>query len=98
MGTKANPGHFDCYHAAQDDEPMFVLLARDPIAPLLVQLWARIRESRTTTDGVGCSCQECAERRRIKSQDICEKITEALECADDMDRWRTDDMEKRRVK
>lgn len=43
MGTKNKPGSFDCYHAAEPDEPMFVLLARDPIAPLLVDLWAHLR-------------------------------------------------------
>lgn len=29
MGTKANPGEYDCYDKAEPDEPMFVLLARD---------------------------------------------------------------------
>lgn len=44
MGTKNNPGKFDCYHSAEDDEPMFVLLARDPMAPALVHLWAMARQ------------------------------------------------------
>lgn len=44
MGTKNNPGKFDCYHEAGPDEPMFVLLARDPLAPLLVEAWADKRE------------------------------------------------------
>ena len=44
MGTKLNPGKWDCHAAAAPDEPMFVLLARDPSAPLLVELWALIRE------------------------------------------------------
>jgi hypothetical protein len=43
MGTKNNPGKFDCYSAAHPDEPMFVLLGRDPSAWLLVALWAEIR-------------------------------------------------------
>ena len=29
MGTKNNPGKFDCYEHAKPDEPMFVLLGRD---------------------------------------------------------------------
>jgi hypothetical protein len=41
MGTK-NEGD-RCYDAALDDEPMFVLLARDPSAPALVRQWAAIR-------------------------------------------------------
>ena len=40
MGTKANPGEFDCYAAAGDDEPIFVLRANDPLAPLLVREWS----------------------------------------------------------
>lgn len=44
MGTREKPGTFDCYSAAAPDEPMFVLLARDPSASLLVGLWALIRE------------------------------------------------------
>jgi hypothetical protein len=44
MGTKNNPGAFDCYKAAELDEPMFVLLGRDPSAAPLVRLWAALRE------------------------------------------------------
>lgn len=43
MGTKNNPGKFDCYANAEPDEPMFVLLGRDKHAPLLVKLWADLR-------------------------------------------------------
>jgi hypothetical protein len=39
MGTKNNPGTFDCYANAEPDEPMFILLARDPQAPHLVEQW-----------------------------------------------------------
>lgn len=44
MGTKNDPGRFDCYAAAEPDEPMFVLLGRDKHAPALVWLWAILRE------------------------------------------------------
>lgn len=44
MGTKNNPGKFDCYANAEPDEPMFVLLGRDKHAPLLVKLWAEMRK------------------------------------------------------
>lgn len=44
MGTKINPGKFDCYAKAAPDEPMFVLLGRDKHAPTLVWLWATLRE------------------------------------------------------
>lgn len=29
MGTKNQPGSFDCYANAKGDEPLFVLLGRD---------------------------------------------------------------------
>lgn len=45
MGTKNNPGKFDCYANAEPDEPMFVLLGRDPSAHLLVALWALMRSA-----------------------------------------------------
>jgi hypothetical protein len=44
MGTKLNPGAYDCYANAEPDEPMFVLLGRDKHAPTLVWLWAALRE------------------------------------------------------
>ena len=43
MGTKNLPGEFDCYAAADPDEPLFVLLGRDRHAPTLVRLWALMR-------------------------------------------------------
>jgi hypothetical protein len=50
MGTKNKPGAYDCYANAAPDEPMFVLLARDPSAHLLVGLWALIREKLSSDD------------------------------------------------
>ena len=43
MGTKANPGRFDCYARARPDEEIFVLLARDPLAPFHVSIWSSMR-------------------------------------------------------
>lgn len=43
MGSKLKPGDYDCYANALPDEPMFILLARDPIAPSLVRDWASTR-------------------------------------------------------
>lgn len=43
MGTKNNPGEYDCYNNAEPDEPMFVLLARDSSAPEHVLAWAKER-------------------------------------------------------
>lgn len=44
MGTKNNPGKFDCFSKAEPDEPVFVLLGRDPLAAALVEFWATARE------------------------------------------------------
>lgn len=43
MGTKNAPGKFDCYANAAPDEPMFVLLGRDPAASFIVRMWAYVR-------------------------------------------------------
>lgn len=41
--TKNNPGPFNCYERAEPDEPMFVLLGRDPCASFVVEFWAMLR-------------------------------------------------------
>lgn len=43
MGTKTSPGQFDCYANAEPNEPMFVLLGRDPSAAFAVRAWIRHR-------------------------------------------------------
>jgi hypothetical protein len=43
MSTKNNPGEFDCYARALPDEPLFVLLARDPQFYDLVTRWSQRR-------------------------------------------------------
>jgi hypothetical protein len=65
MGTKEKPGEFDCYAAAAPDEPMFVLLARDPSAHLLVGLWALIRD-KLGEDSAGKieEARDCADAMR----------------------------------
>lgn len=60
MGTKNNPGQFDCYEAADPDEPMFVLLARDPDAADLVRQWALKREARDGHTDKVCEAFCCA--------------------------------------
>lgn len=74
MGTKQQPGDFDCYGAALPDEPLFVLLGRDKLAPGLVRAWADERE-----DAVARGDAPEADR---------EKIAEARACAVRMERWR----------
>jgi len=45
MGSKINPGAFDCYANALPDEPMFVLLARDVTAPHVIKKWIELRKA-----------------------------------------------------
>lgn len=77
MGTKNNPGNFDCYDKADADEPMFVLLARDPKAAKLVRTWAYSRID-TLLEG----SKQIGDLHRDLN-----KVKEALACADAMDAW-----------
>lgn len=62
MGTKRNPGKFDCYEAADDDEPLFVLRAKDSEAPELVRDWALRRiKKRKKIDAKVMEAIDCAE-------------------------------------
>jgi hypothetical protein len=46
MGTKTEPGRFDCYGAAEPHEPIFILLGRDPVAADLVREWVKRRQAK----------------------------------------------------
>lgn len=43
MGTKNNPGKFDCFVKAEDDEPIFTLRGKDPLAGATVRHWVALR-------------------------------------------------------
>lgn len=75
MGTKNNPGKFDCYASAEPDEPMFVLLGRDPTASLVVTVWRAIKT-------------EMRERGASHISD--EKLEEARECSLALEKWAKD--------
>lgn len=74
MGTKNNPGKFDCHANAAPDEPMFIMLARDVHAPLIVEGWASNRED--------------AINRGFYPESDRAKVAEARECAEAMRAWR----------
>lgn len=63
MATKNNPGKWDCYANAAPDEPMFVLLGRDPTAALLVHIWCALREGLGDVAGRDqlLEAEQCAE-------------------------------------
>lgn len=74
MGTKLNPGRYDCFARARPDEPMFTLLARDPSAPQMVLQWCYERE------------REIARGDRPEADRA--MVAEARQCAQDMTEWR----------
>ena len=73
-GSKNQPGVFDCYSNAEPDEPMFIVLARDATAPLVVEMWAAERELAIT--------------RGEKPMSDIAVVSEARQCAKNMREWR----------
>lgn len=89
MGTKNNPGPYDCYANAEPDEPMFVLLARDETAPYFVEAWAAVRCG-DLVKAVHMMAQAIQARKTAKAEDKSpsdKKIIEARESANSMMRW-----------
>jgi hypothetical protein len=74
MGTKNKPGKFDCYENALPDEPMFVLLGRDPEFADLVSEWAKRRAA--------------AVRCGLRPREDMALVDEAYECAATGANWR----------
>lgn len=64
MGTKNNPGKFDCHANAEPDEPYFTLLGRDKHAPALVDEWARLREAEGEDPAKVAEARGCAAAMR----------------------------------
>lgn len=75
MGTKKNPGAFDCHAMAAEDEPLFTLLARDKDAPLIIRMLALVREMQIEAG--------------VRPETDRAQIEEARRCAYEMDRWRS---------
>jgi hypothetical protein len=74
MGTKSNPGTFDCYGKALPDEPVFVLLGRDPAFGVLVLDWAAKRKDLI--------------QRGLRPQSDMVMVEEAEQCAKEGLAWR----------
>jgi hypothetical protein len=74
MSTKQHPGPRDCYAAALPDEPYFVLLARDPSAPDLIEQWAEWRDGSIVAGA--------------RPSDEKAQVDEAYRCASEMRTWR----------
>ena len=93
MGSKLNPGTYDCYEMAEDDEPMFVLLARDPVACHLVSIWSKLRlhdheAAKKIFDDLITSHVGNAERKGLLPDTTDEKkAAEAMLCSLQMGEW-----------
>lgn len=61
MGSRNNPGKYDCFSKAEPDEPTFTLLGRDPAAPILIELWVEIRKRMGESFEKLNEAVECAE-------------------------------------
>lgn len=78
MSTKSEPGPFDAFDKARDNEPLFVLLGRDPDAPATVSFWVDQRRRRIlATD---------AEPEQVRKE--LQQATEAESIAWEMNRYR----------
>lgn len=89
MATKENPGEFDCHAKAQDDEPLFTLLARDPTAPFLVGAWAHLQ--RGNLIGALSAMRvavDVAPKHDLADAKANRKLSEAVSCMQDMLSWR----------
>lgn len=88
MGTRLNPGRFDCHDAALDDEPRFTLLARDPLAGFLISIWSSVRFG--DFEAAGVKFEAMLERVGVDyaiAPDV-GSASEAIECAMAMFAWR----------
>jgi hypothetical protein len=88
MTTKSEPGTFDAYSKAETDEPFFTLLARDPVAPPLIEAWAYLRSGQL-------QAAEIAFRQAVDAATHIEpqppgdsQIVSAFRCAEETRAWR----------
>ena len=76
MGTRNNPGAFNCYAAALPDEEIFTVLARDPAMPATILFW------------VG----ERSRLGKIETEEDCIRLEQATEIARKARKWRQDNL------
>ncbi len=81
MATKADPDRFDCYAKAEPDEPLFVLLARDPLAPFLVSIWSSCRYGDFEAAGAKFDSMIGRVAERYGPKPDVAKAEEALDCS-----------------
>lgn len=91
MGTKQNPGKFDCYAKLEPDEPYLTLRAKDPAAPYLVMMWAASRRGDIMqVSNLAMAMMMNKDVVMLFSDKEFEKLGEANKAAEDMRQWRAD--------
>lgn len=89
MGTKQNPGEFDCLDKIYDDEPFFVIRAKDPVAERVIRYWVYLRIEKWIRENPGRNRDEIpVEYQR--------KLEEADQCSIDVSNWRRDNPDRRK--
>lgn len=88
MGSKLDPGSFDCHDAALPDEEQFTLLARDPLAPFLVSIWASMRTGDFEAAETQFKIMQIRLGRKYAAEPDVDKAFEARDCAMRMFAWR----------
>ncbi len=88
MGTKEDPGKYDCYAKLEPGEPYFTLRGKDPIAPYLVRIWSLTRNGRYS-DAIRTllDAMDDAEVLSRVSHHQHEKLKEAMRLAEEMEKW-----------
>jgi hypothetical protein len=92
MGTKNNPGPYDCYAKADGDEPIFTLRAKDPSAPYLTMIWEASRRgdiAAVSNLAMAMMMNKDVIRLFAAPGESCDKFKEAIDCAQSMREWRT---------
>lgn len=90
MATKLNPGPFDCYAKLAPDEEYFVLRAKDPIAPSLIEIWRLLRAGVSPfliIDTLIQASRIFAESGRSPLPLNSQKSMEAIACGKAMEAW-----------
>lgn len=77
MGTKLNPGAFDCYAKLEPNEPYFVIMGRDPMGQQLVTMWAVGAELRLS------SLREEAKANGASDADVSAEVNPAFKSEED---------------
>jgi hypothetical protein len=87
VSSKSEPGQFDAYSKAAEDEPTFTLLARDPVAPALIEAWAYLRSGQLAAAEIAFRHATDAAMHIAPQQPGDAQITSAFRVAEESRAW-----------